>query len=366
MIYKRGGRLWVQYHHDGQRYRESVQKVMGANTMKAARTLERKRLGEIEAGTWIGLDDKRVRLSDLRQLIDADYQERQRKSGDRVARAWKHLEAFFRHDPRAASITTNQLHKYVANRREEGAAPSTIRNELTALRRAFRVAVAWKRLRSVSVPTFPEVAVKNARDEFYAEAEVQTVHAELPDALKNLWVVASWTGWRRNELFNLTWARVDLEAGVVRLDVNETKNDEGREVPFDVVPELVQAFREQRKYTTTVERATGQICPWVFHRKGKRIKRMDVARQRACERAGVIAKDGRPKTLHDMRRTAIRRLTRAGVPRHITMRIVGLRSEAVFRRYSIVETEDLRDGFAKVLAFKAKQSGRQDAAVGDA
>ena len=218
-----------------------------------------------------------------------------------AARAWKHLEEFFRHNPRAVNITTAQLHAYVASRREEGAAPATIRNELTALRRAFRVAVNWKRLRSVSVPDFPQIAVKNARDEFYAEAEVQTVHAELPDPLKNLWVVASWTGWRRNELFNLTWARVDLEAGVVRLDVNETKNDEGREVPFDVVPELVQAFREQRQYTTTVERATGQICPWVFHRKGKRIKRMDVARQRACERAGVIAKDGRPKTLRGFR-----------------------------------------------------------------
>ena len=37
----------------------------------------------------------------------------------------------------------------------------------------------------------------------------------------------------------------------------------------------------------------------------------------------------------------------------------------MFRRYSIVETEDLRDGFAKVLAFKANQSGRRDAAAGD-
>lgn len=38
-----------------------------------------------------------------------------------------------------------------------------------------------------------------------------------------------------------------------------------------------------------------------------------------------------------------------------------VKSEAVFRRYSIVETEDLRDGFAKVLAFNANLSGRQDA-----
>ncbi len=60
--------------------------------------------------------------------------------------------------------------------------------------------------------------------------------------------------------------------------------------------------------------------------------------------------------LHDLRRTAIRRLTRAGVPRHITMRIVGLKTESVFRRYSITETDDLRDGFTKVLEFQQRAS----------
>ena len=121
---------------------------------------------------------------------------------------------------------------------------------------------------------------------------------------------------------------------------------------FDYLFEtLPTALREQRAYTTQVERATGVICPWVFHREGRPIKRMDIARQRACEEAGAIGRDGRPKTLHDMRRTAIRHLTRAGVPRHITMAIVGLKTESVFNRYSITETDDLRDGFTKMLNF---------------
>ena len=77
--------------------------------------------------------------------------------------------------------------------------------------------------------------------------------------------------------------QVDFEAGVIRLDVGTTKNNEGREIPFDVVPGLVTAFREQRDYTTKIERATGQICPWVFHREGRRIKRMDVARQSTAD-----------------------------------------------------------------------------------
>lgn len=361
MIYHRGGRYWVQYWRDGARFRESVLKVTGENTLKAARDLEKKRLGEIEAGTWIGPEERRLRLSDLRELLDANYIEKERKSADRVARAWKHLEAFFPGNPRAVHITTDRLHQYAASRREEGAAAATIRNELTALRRAFRVAVERQRLRVGSVPLFPSLRVRNARDVFYTDTEVEAVRQELPPELRNLWTVAAWTGWRRNELFRLQWAQVDFGAGVVRLNVGTTKNDEGREVPFDGIPELVAAFHAQRDYTRDVERRSGQIVVHVFHRNGKPIKRMDVARQAACRRAGVLGKDGRPKVLHDLRRSAARSLTRAAVPRHVAMRILGLKTESMWRRYSIIETEDLRDGFAKVLAFRnrSQQDARQ-------
>jgi integrase len=208
---------------------------------------------------------------------------------------------------------------------------------------------------------FPALKVRNARDEFYTDAEIAAVRAELPPALQNLWTIAPWTGWRRNELFRLQWSQVDFAAGVIRLNVGTTKNDEGREVPFDTVPELVAAFEAQRAYTRTVERQNGRLVPHVFHRNGKPIKRMDVARQTACRRTGVLGKDGRPKVLHDLRRSAARALTRAGVARHVAMQILGLKTESMWRRYSIIETEDLRDGLAKVLAFRSRdiQVGKQ-------
>jgi integrase len=232
---------------------------------------------------------------------------------------------------------------------------------LTALRRAFRVAVERNRLRPGSVPLFPTLKVRNARDVFYTDAEIAAVRAELPPALRNLWTVAAWTGWRRDELFHLQWSQVDFAAGVIRLNVGSTKNFEGREVPFDAVPELITALEAQRAYTRAVERQIGRLVPHVFHRNGKPIKRMDVARQAACRRAGVIGKDDRPKVLHDLRRSAARALTRVGVARHIAMQILGLKTESMWRRYSIVETEDLRDGMAKVLAFRSRD---QQAAKG--
>ncbi len=152
MIRKRNGKWWVDICHDGQRYRESVEKAVGKNTHAAARALERLRLGEIQNGTLVGATEKRLRLSDLRHLIDSDYTNQQRRSADRVDRAWKHLTRFWRRDPKAVTITTGQLHDFLDARREEGAAPATIRNELSALRRAFMVAVERQQLRPTAVP----------------------------------------------------------------------------------------------------------------------------------------------------------------------------------------------------------------------
>ncbi len=54
--------------------------------------------------------------------------------------------------------------------------------------------------------------------------------------------------------------------------------------------------------------------------------------------------------LRDLRKTAIRQMTRAGVARHVIMAIVRLKSETVYRRYSILETEHLGDGLGQTAA----------------
>ena len=356
MIYKRNDRFWIKYSVDGHIMRESVVKATGKNNITAARQLQKQRLGELEANTWVA--PSRVRLSQLRALLEADYKIQNRRTPDRLARGWKHLAAFFAGDPTIRLLTTSKLNEYVTHRRlVEGAAAATVRTELSLLRAAVKLAVTKRVVSPRAMPTFPTVHVgRNARSEFYSEAEIRAVRAALPKALKNLWTVASWTGWRRNELLGLTWSAVDLEAGLVRLAPGDTKSGQGREFPFGELPELAAAFKDQRAYTTHVEAALGRAVPHVFHRFGKPIRRLDVARQKACRAAGAIGRDGRPKTLHDLRRTAARRLTQAGVAQFVAQQLVGWETVTMFKRYAITDGPGLRDGVRQLSDYVTQQT----------
>lgn len=57
------------------------------------------------------------------------------------------------------------------------------------------------------------------------------------------------------------------------------------------------------------------------------------------------------RTPHDFRRTAIHNLERSGVPRSAAMAVVGHQTEAVYRRYAIVEERKLTEAGAELQSF---------------
>ena len=73
---------------------------------------------------------------------------------------------------------------------------------------------------------------------------------------------------------------------------------------------------------------------------------------RLIEKIGKGRKAGiENRLVHDLRRTAVRNLERAGVSRSVAMKPTGHKTEAVYRRHAIVSVTDLSDGVKKLDAL---------------
>lgn len=106
----------------------------------------------------------------------------------------------------------------------------------------------------------------------------------------------------------------------------------------------------------------GRIIPHVFHRNGKPIRTFRGTWRSACKKADL------PHLwIHDLRRSAVRRLIRSNVPQPIAMRLSGHKTAATFRRYGIVTESDLTEAVRKVAEFRKTErasEGQVTAIVG--
>jgi hypothetical protein len=92
---------------------------------------------------------------------------------------------------------------------------------------------------------------------------------------------------------------------------------------------------------------------WVFSRRGERIVDFRWAWDETCKRAGVP-----DLNFHDLRRTAVRNMRRAGIPQVIRMKISGHKTDSMDGRYNIVDADDLN------MARELLQNRRKTASDG--
>lgn len=337
-VFKRGNVWWIKYYQHGKPIRESSKSTKQSDATK----LLKQRLGEIGQGRLVGPSVERVTLEDMLRMLNDDYEANARRSKNRVQGSLNHLRDFFG-GARAIEITTDRISAYIRYRLQEDPkpAPATVKLELSALKRAFNLAVRAQKL--AMRPYIPNIDVRNTRTGFFEASELREVLKHLTETVRPVVRFGYLTGWRINEILTLTWRQVDLKAGVVRLEPGMTKNKEGRTFPISALPALNELLKDQRSRTDQAEESRGKTVPWVFHRNGKRITSIRHQWKKACAAAGVPG-----RYFHDLRRTAVRNLERAGVPRSVAMKLTGHLTESVYRRYAIVNESDLADGVRKL------------------
>jgi integrase len=353
-VYRRGSTWWTSLYREGRRIRKSSRSTRKGDAL--AYLAEQVAL--LKPPPFSSGD----RLSDLLGALVTDFELNRRRSTARLRICVQHLKAELG-NPLVGDIDSSMLFDYAAKRSKAGAGPGTVNLELGAIRRAFRLA---KQLRRVaSIPEIRFLKEPPPRQGFVEREQLDHLVAALPASVRPLVQVAYLTGWRMaSELQTRRWAHVDLPVapdggtgtidphfsmgGWLRLNPGETKNGEGREFPFTV--ELRRVLEAQAARARDLERRLGRPVESVFfdHETGRRLGSIRAAWRAAVKAAGCSAL--RP---HDLRRSAVRNLERAGVPRSAAMRMVGHKTTAMYDRYAIVDRVTLQEASAKIdLASK--------------
>src|SRR5213593_1143755 len=109
------------------------------------------------------------------------------------------------------------------------------------------------------------------------------------------------------------------------------------------------------------ERRTG---PFVFHKDGQPIAYTTLHKhwKAACKRAGV----GKvTRFIHDLRRTAVRAMRRAGLSEGEIMKLAGMKTRSIFDRSNSINEADLAEAVAKAAAssFNGKVPAKSNPSV---
>lgn len=349
-VYRIGGRgpWWISYRDAaGKRVAESSESKRKGD---AERLLQR-RTGAKAHNLPVIPHAERLTFDEAAKAVIDDFTANGKRSLVVVERRIeKHLRPYFG-GHRLVGITAADVTAYVAHRQQQGIVRADVRigdvsnaevnRELQILKRVFSLAIKSGRI--AMKPHIPMLREDNVRRGFFEPEQLAAVLKHLPTEVQPIIPFAAITGWRiADEVLPLEWHRVDFAAGEVRLD--RSKNGSGR--VFPMTSGLRRLLEIQHAEHLRLKKV-GMIEPWVFWRmvaegrggakKPKPITSFGKAWKKACAAAGCPG-----RIPHDLRRTAVRNLVRAGVPQTVAMKLTGHKTDSVFRRYDIVSPNDLR------------------------
>jgi integrase len=325
--------------------------------LRAARTKKRLLLGDNERRADFDKDK-------VQHMVFARWAERfldlkkHRKSVSRYQTALKYLSPVFGPLP-LEQITRAKVEEYKNLRREQqsqyGRPPqdSTVNRELATLRHLLALARDEGLIETVPVIKLYDEK-RFARERFITEEEHKALLATVKRPVQRVLICLYETAMRPAEPLALTWPKVDLKAGVIRLAAEDVKEADKRVIPISsTLRALLEELREEQRKVASIGGA-------VFTRNGRPIRNYRTAFEEAREKTGL--KDVTP---HDYRHTAITRWLLAGIPQEVVMKVSGHKDLSVHYRYVNLREEHVTALFSAAPLSNSWQTGlTRERAVG--
>lgn len=339
--------FWYKFSVDGQVIQES------AETESRREALEKLAAEKLKYLNGEAPADKRVTVAQLYDGLLDDYETQQQKSLWWAKLNWnKHLKPFFG-GMRAKNVGTDTLSRYIKSRRAESAANGTINRELSLLQRAFTLGYEADPRKVAHLLRFRRLPESKARQGFIEHAQYDALAANCSDLFMRAMLCLAYSfGFRKSELLTLRVSDVNLPASTVQL--RDSKNGEARKV--SLTPDAKNLLAAC---------VTGKSCDDPVFTRGKGTKA--VADFRGTWEKITFAAGVPGLLFHDLRRSAVRNMVRAGIPQSVCMKVSGHKTANVFRRYDIPSEADVENAARKIeLSYRqakieAAQSAEQNA-----
>ncbi len=335
-------RNWhAAFYDNGKEVRLST----GTEDRSEALAFLRKKLDEVHGGAFV--NDGKLTVGALLDNLEKDY-----KINGRNARELDYQTRSIRKalgHVKARALNARRIKAYMNARLEKGIANATVNREIAALRRSYRLAVEEGLLASGHVPVFKQLREDNARQGFVSRDDLERICEHLDPVITDVARLAFLCSWRKGSVLSLAWRDIEFDSdgnpiGIwLRAEHNKTRRAQFLPLKGEL-QEIFQRRLEARKVT----RPGGEyvLADRVFHRGGGEIRSFDEAWHKAREKAGLCH-----VLFHDLRRSGIRELVRAGVRQEVAMAISGHRTASVFQRYNILDDRDLADAMEKRLEY---------------
>lgn len=327
----KGSRNWYgQWYQNGKQVRVSLKTPV----KEVAKRELRKKMGDAERGAAPENETRKLRYGNLRQALLDDYTRKGNKSlqtladGSETIWGLHALDEFFGYTSKQqglplAAITIDKIREFVRKRQEEKTGNAAINRSLALLRRMFNIARTDSKIQFM--PVIRLLKEPPPRKGFVTRAQFENLLSKLPVHLRPLVTFLYYCGVRVGEAIQIDWSQVDLQAALIRLESEQTKTSEPRIVPLPDV--LVETLKRVKKKEGLVFDATNLREEW--------------------DRA-VVAAEMPDLLVHDLRRSAVRNLIKAGVPEKVAMKITGHKTRSVFDRYHIVDETDVVNAMSKL------------------